>query len=96
MRWKGKMRPSVLHTRETSLLGPFTRTGRTTIKLYSTNLTGGGVQKFGAPITGFWEKSTLLHHWESGEFGPRDVFAGAQNSNTIVRVANDGTSQEYL
>jgi hypothetical protein len=69
-------------------------------QLYQTNLNGGGVAKFGAPLpispTGAGEiyvSSSL----GLGGFGARDVFAGEQGSpstiGTIYRFNNDGTGQ---
>jgi hypothetical protein len=62
-------------------------------QLYSTNLNGGGVQTFGAPIAGFSGEIYTSASLGLGGFGPRDVFAGSQVAGTVVRIANDGSSQ---
>lgn len=69
--------------------------GSNNSQLYSTNLTGGGVQAFGAPISGFsgeiYVSSSLSNG--SGGFTPNNVFAGSEASGTIVQIANNGSSQ---
>src|SRR4051794_5362623 len=62
-------------------------------QLYSTNLTGGNVQKFGAPIAGFSGEIYVQASLGLGGYGPRDVFAGSEALGTIFRVAHDGSSQ---
>jgi hypothetical protein len=62
-------------------------------QLYSTDLTGGNVQKFGAPIAGFSGEIYVNASLGLGGFGPRDVFAGSEAAGTVVRVAHDGSSQ---
>lgn len=62
-------------------------------QLYSTDLTGGNVQKFGAPIAGFSGEIYVNASLGLGGFGPRDVFAGSEAGGTVVRVAHDGSSQ---
>ena len=63
-------------------------------QLYSTNLSGGSVAKFGAPIgLGFGGEIYVTASLGIGGYGPRDVFAGSQNLGTIVRIAHDGSSQ---
>ena len=69
-------------------------TGVNNNQLYSTNLTGTGVAKFGAPITGFSGEIYVTASLGLGGFGAsRDIYAGAENGSTIYRIANDGTSQ---
>jgi len=63
-------------------------------QLYSTNLTGGGVAKFGAPLgNNFGGEIYVTASLGIGGYGPRDVFAGSQNGGTIMRIAHDGSSQ---
>jgi hypothetical protein len=62
-------------------------------QLYSTNLNGGGVQKFGAPIPGFSGEIYVSASLGIGGYGQRDVFAGSETSGTVVRIANNGSSQ---
>ena len=62
-------------------------------QLYSTNLSGGGVAPFGAPIPGFTGEIYVNSSLGIGGFGPRDIFAGSEASNTIYRISNDGTTQ---
>jgi hypothetical protein len=63
-------------------------------QLYSTNLLGGGVAKFGAPLAnGFGGEIYVTASLGIGGYGPRDVFAGSQNGGTVIRLAHDGSSQ---
>ena len=63
-------------------------------QLYSTNLGGGGVAKFGAPIPGFSGEIYVTASLGLGGFGPdRDIYAGSQVAGTVFRISNDGTSQ---
>lgn len=62
-------------------------------QLYSTNLTGGSVAPFGAPIPGYSGEIYVNSSLGIGGFGDRDIFAGSEASNTIYRVSNDGTTQ---
>ncbi len=63
-------------------------------QLYSTNLTGTGVAKFGTPITGFAGEIYVTASLGLGSFGAsRDIYAGAENGSGIYRIANDGTTQ---
>lgn len=63
-------------------------------QLYQTNLTGGGVTTFGAPVADFAGGETYVSSSLGiGGFGPRDVYAGNQSSNVVYRFANDGSSQ---
>jgi hypothetical protein len=65
-------------------------------QLYSTDLSGGSVQTFGAPIAGFLGEVYVSASLGIGGYGPRDVFAGAENGGTIYRIANDGSSQSVF
>jgi len=62
-------------------------------QLYQTNLSGGNVTKFGAPIAGFSGEIYVSSSLGIGGFGPRDVYAGSEALGTVVRIANDGSSQ---
>jgi hypothetical protein len=63
-------------------------------QLYSTDLTGGSVAKFGAPVAAFAGGETYVtSSLGLGGFGPRDVYAGNQSQGSVYRFANDGTSQ---
>jgi hypothetical protein len=63
-------------------------------QLYSTNLSGGGVQKFGTPIDSFSGEVYVSSSLGLGGFGAaRDVYAGAETGGAIYRISNDGTSQ---
>ena len=63
-------------------------------QLYSTDLTGGSVAKFGAPVAEFSGGETYVSSSLGiGGFGPRDVYAGNQSTGNIFRFANDGSSQ---
>ncbi|MEO8079086.1 MAG: PEP-CTERM sorting domain-containing protein [Caldimonas sp.] len=61
-------------------------------QLYSTDLSGGSVQKFGAPIPGFTGEVYVSASLGIGGFGPRDVFAGAESGGNVYRIAHDGSS----
>ncbi len=62
-------------------------------QLYQTNLSGGTVQLFGAPITGFSGEIYVSASLGLGGYGPRDVYAGSEALGTVVRLAHDGSSQ---
>ena len=62
-------------------------------QLYQTNLSGGAVTPFGAPIPGAAGEIYVSSSLGLGGFGSRDVFAGAQTQNTVWRFNNDGTGQ---
>lgn len=62
-------------------------------QLYSTDLTGGSLAKFGAPIPGFSGEVYVSSSLGIGGYGPRDVFAGSEAGGTVYRVAHDGSSQ---
>ena len=64
-------------------------------QLYSTNLTGGNVTKFGAPVSGF-SGEVYVSSSLGGAYGPRDVYAGAENAGSVYRFANDGSSQSLF
>jgi len=57
-------------------------------QLYSTNLTGGGVAKFGAPITGFTGEIYVTASLGIGGFGPnRDVYTGSEAGGAVWRIS---------
>jgi len=62
-------------------------------QLYSTNLTGTGVAKFGAPVASFSGEVYVTSSLGIGGYGPRDVFAGSEGVGTVYRFAHDGSSQ---
>ncbi|MEO7057796.1 MAG: PEP-CTERM sorting domain-containing protein [Caldimonas sp.] len=63
-------------------------------QLYSTNLAGGSVQTFGAPIDSFTGEVYVTASLGLGGFGPgRDVYAGSESGGAIYRLSNDGSSQ---
>jgi hypothetical protein len=53
--------------------------GTNNSQLYSTDLTGGTVQKFSSPIAGFSGEVDASASLGLGGYGPRDVLAGAEN-----------------
>lgn len=62
-------------------------------QLYQTDLFGGNVAKFGAPIAGFSGEIYVSNSLGIGGYGPRDAFAGSEAAGTVVRIAHDGSSQ---
>ena len=63
-------------------------------QLYATDLNGGSVVKFGAPVAAFAGGETYVSSSLGiGGFGPRDVYAGNEALGTVFRFANDGSSQ---
>ncbi|HMC17177.1 MAG TPA: PEP-CTERM sorting domain-containing protein [Albitalea sp.] len=62
-------------------------------QLYSTNLSGGNVQKFGTPMAGFSGEIYVSSSLGIAGYGPRDVFAGSEALGTVMRIAHDGSSQ---
>ena len=67
-------------------------------QLYQTDLSGGNVQAFGAPIpfTGGTGEIYVSSSLGLGGFGSRDVFAGSQFEGNIYRLSNDGSSQSLF
>lgn len=66
-------------------------------QLYSTNLTGGSVTPFGAPVAAFAGGETYVtSSLGFGGFGPRDIYAGNQSQGSVYRFANDGSSQSVF
>lgn len=68
-------------------------------QLYQTDLSGGNVQTFGAPIpivSGSVGEIYVSSSLGLGSFGSREVFAGSQSFGDIYRFSNDGTSQSLF
>jgi len=65
-------------------------------QLYSTDLSGGSVQKFGTPIAGFSGEIYVTASLGIGGFGPRDVFTGSEAQGSIYRISHDGSSQSLF
>lgn len=65
-------------------------------QLYSTDLSGTSVQKFGAPIAGFSGEVYVSSSLGTGGYGPRDVYAGSESGGAVYRVSHDGTSQSLF
>jgi len=67
--------------------------GANNSQLYSTDLTGGNVQKFGAPIAGFTGENYVTASLGVGAWGSqRDVFVGSESTNQIYKIKNDGST----
>lgn len=62
-------------------------------QLYSTDLTGGSVAKFGTLVAGFNGEVYVSSSLGIGGYGPRDIFAGSEGVGSIYRFAHDGSSQ---
>ncbi len=65
-------------------------------QLYQANLTGGGVTTFGAPLTGFSGEIFVASSFATGAYGSNLIYAGSQNTTSIVRLAHDGSSQSVF
>jgi hypothetical protein len=65
-------------------------------QLYQTNLSGGGVAKFGAPVATFSGEVYVSSSLGIGGYGPRDIFAGSEGVGSVYRFANDGSSQSLF
>jgi hypothetical protein len=62
-------------------------------QLYSTDLSGGNVQKFGAPIAGFLGENYVTASLGVGAWGAqRDVYVGSEATNQVYRIRNDGSA----
>lgn len=67
-------------------------------QLYQTDLNGGNLQAFGAPIP-FYAGTGEIYVSSSlglGGFGSRDVFAGSQFEGNVYRFSNDGSTQSLF
>lgn len=67
-------------------------------QLYQTDLSGGNLQAFGAPIP-FYAGTGEIYVSSSlglGGYGSRHVFAGSQFEGNIYRFSNDGSSQSLF
>ena len=62
-------------------------------QLYQTDLNGGSVATFGAPMIGASGEIYVSSSLGLGGFGLRDVFAGPENQSTVYKFNNDGTGQ---
>lgn len=62
-------------------------------QLYSTDLNGANVAKFGTPVASFSGEVYVSSSLGLGGYGPRDVYAGSEGVGSIYRFANDGSSQ---
>ncbi|HEX5354897.1 MAG TPA: hypothetical protein VFW93_01670, partial [Aquabacterium sp.] len=67
--------------------------GSNNSQLYSTDLSGGNVAKFGSAISGFSGEIYVTSSLGIGGYGPRDVFAGSEAAGRVVRVSHDGSTQ---
>ena len=65
-------------------------------QLYSTNLTGGNVQPFGAAIPGFTGEIYVSASLGLGGYGSRDIFAGSESGNSIYRISNNGSTESLF
>ena len=66
-------------------------------QLYSTDLNGGSVAKFGAPEPVFSGGETYVtSSLGIGGFATRDVYAGNQGAGSVYHFANDGSSQNLF
>ncbi len=62
-------------------------------QLYQSDLNGGNVQTFGAGLTGFSGEIFVASSLSSGAYGSNEIYAGAENNGSIVRIAHNGSSQ---
>jgi len=68
-------------------------------QLYQTDLTGGGLQAFGAAIpiaSGSIGEVYVSSSLGLGGFGSREVFAGSEATGNVYRFSNDGTTQSLF
>ncbi len=65
-------------------------------QLYQADLNGGNVQTFAAPLTGFSGEIFVASSLSSGAYGSNDIYAGAENSGSIIKIAHDGSSQSVF
>ena len=65
-------------------------------QLYSTDLTGGSIAKFGSPVAGFSGEVYVSSSLGIGGYGPRDIYAGSQNEGSVYHFTNDGSSQNLF
>lgn len=61
-------------------------------QLYSTDLTGGSVAMFGAPVAGFSGEVYVSSSLGIGGYGPRDIYAGSQNEGSSQNLFTSGLS----
>lgn len=68
-------------------------------QLYQTDLSGGNVQNFGAPIpiaSGSVGEIYVTSSLGLGGFGSREVFAGSEAAGTVYRFSNNGSTQSVF
>ncbi|MBS0263527.1 MAG: PEP-CTERM sorting domain-containing protein [Planctomycetes bacterium] len=65
-------------------------------QLYQSNLTGGGVTTFGAPIPGASGEVVVGASLNRGGFGTGEIFAGSQAGTQIYHFQNDGSGQSLF
>jgi hypothetical protein len=65
-------------------------------QLYSTDLTGGNLQKFGDPIPGAGGEVVVGASLGQGGFAKGDIFAGSQNNGQIYHISNDGSTESLF
>jgi hypothetical protein len=65
-------------------------------QLYQTDLNGGSVSKFAAPLVGFSGEIVLASSFASGPFGANVIYTGAENSGSVVEIAHNGSSQSVF
>lgn len=70
--------------------------GGNNAQLFSTDLNGGNVQKFGAPIPGASGEVVIGASLGLGGFAKGDIFGGSQSNTTIYHFSNDGSSQSVF
>jgi hypothetical protein len=65
-------------------------------QLYSTDLSGGSVAMFGAPITGFSGEIYVTSSLGLGGFGSNNIYTGSEAGGAIWRLSNDGSTQSQF
>jgi len=65
-------------------------------QLYQADLNGGNVSKFAAPLVGFAGEIFVASSFASGPYGANQIYAGAENSGSVVQIAHDGSSQSVF
>ena len=65
-------------------------------RLYQSDLNGGNVQTFGAPLTDFGGEIFVASSLSSGVYGSNEIYAGSERIGSIVRIAHDGSSQSVF
>ena len=65
-------------------------------QLYQTDLNGGSVTKFAAPLVGFSGEIFVASSFATGPYGVNEIYAGAESSGSIMQIAHDGSSQSVF